>query len=254
MAAEHTIDALGQFKLTPVLGALGESVNFTQSNLWMVIAGALTLGLLYFGMRPRAIVPGRLQAAAEMGYNFVHDMCIAQIGEEGKRFFPFVFTLFFFILMGNLLGLVPYAFTYTSHIAVTAAMALAVIILVTLVAVFTHGTTFFTTYFFPPGAPKLLAPIIIPVEIISYLSRPVSLSIRLFANMVAGHVMFEVFASFTVMLAGSAALGHLGPVIAVGPIALNVILVGFELLVACLQAYVFAILTCIYLHDAVHLH
>jgi F-type H+-transporting ATPase subunit a len=255
LAAEHTIDALGQFKLTPVLGALGESVNFTQSNLMMVIAGGLTVALLYFGMRPRAIVPGRLQAAAEMAYSFVYDMCIAQIGHEGKRFFPFVFTLFFFILFGNLLGLVPYSFTYTSHIAVTAALAVAVIILVTLVAVFTHGTKFFTTYFFPPGAPKLLAPIIVPVEIISYLSRPVSLSIRLFANMVAGHVMFEVFASFTVMLAGSAALGHfLGPLIAVGPVALNVVLVGFELLVAALQAYVFAILTCIYLHDAVHLH
>ena len=254
MAAEPTIDALGQFKLTPVLGAVGSSVNFTQSNLWMVIACALTLGLLYFGMRPKAIVPGRMQAAAELAYKFVHDLCIEQIGHEGKRFFPFVFTLFFFILLGNLLGLLPYAFTYTSHIAVTGALAVMVIVLVTLVAVFEHGTTFFTTYFFPPGTPKALAPIIIPVEIISYLSRPVSLSIRLFANMVAGHVMFEVFASFTVMLAGSAMLGYFGSVIAIGPLFLNVLLVGFELLVACLQAYVFAILTCIYLHDAVHLH
>ena len=254
MAAEHTIDALGQFKLYPTLGAVGASVNFTQSNLMMLIAGGLTLALLYFGMRPRATIPGRLQAAAELAYKFVYDMCISQIGQEGKRFFPFVFTLFFFVLMGNLLGLVPYSFTYTSHIAVTVALALAVIVIVTGVAVFTHGTTFFTTYFFPPGAPKLLAPIIIPVEVISYLSRPVSLSIRLFANMVAGHVMFEVFASFTVMLAGSAALGYAGGLLAIGPVALNVILVGFELLVACLQAYVFAILTCIYLHDAVHLH
>ena len=111
MAAEHTIDALGQFKLTPALGALGASVNFTQSNLMMLVAGGLTLALLYFGMRPRAIVPGRLQAAAELAYNFVHDMCIEQIGHEGKRFFPFVFTLFFFVLLGNLLGLLPYSFT-----------------------------------------------------------------------------------------------------------------------------------------------
>jgi F-type H+-transporting ATPase subunit a len=177
-------------------------------------------------------------------------MCSDQIGHEGKRFFPFIFTLFFFVLLGNLLGLLPFSFTYTSHIAVTFALALLVIVLVTVVSLRIHGLHFFT-YFFPAGAPKLLAPLIIPVEIISYLSRPVSLSIRLFANMVAGHVMFEVFATFTVMLAGLGALGTIG---AIGPLVLNVLLMGFELLVAFLQAYVFAILTCIYLHDAVHLH
>ncbi len=126
-----------------------------------------------------------------------------------------------------------------------------VIVIVTIVAIRENGSHFFTEYFFPAGTPKLLAPLIIPIEVISYLSRPVSLSIRLFANMVAGHVMFEVFATFTIMLAG---LGFFGPLIAVGPVVVNVALVGFELLVACLQAYVFAILTCIYLHDAVHLH
>jgi F-type H+-transporting ATPase subunit a len=178
-------------------------------------------------------------------------MCVDQIGEEGRRFFPFIFTLFFFVLMGNLLGLLPFAFTYTSHIAITAALAIMVIILVTIVAIRENGTHFFTEYFFPAGAPKLLAPLIIPVEIISYLSRPVSLSIRLFANMVAGHVMFEVFATFILMLSAAGVLGTIG---AIGPLAVNVILVGFELLVAALQAYVFAILTCIYLHDAVHLH
>lgn len=252
MAAEgQGIDALGQFKLHTALGPIGASVNFTQSNLFMLVAAVLILGLLYFGMRPRAVVPGRLQALAELCYKFAYDMCIEQIGEEGKRFFPFVFTLFFFILLGNLMGLLPYAFNFTSHIAVTAGLAIMVIVIVTLVATFTHGTTFFTDYFFPKGAPKLLAPLIIPVEVISYLSRPVSLSIRLFANMVAGHVMFEVFASFVVMLA---ALGAVGVIAAIGPLALTVILMGFELLVAFLQAYVFAILTCIYLHDAVHLH
>jgi F-type H+-transporting ATPase subunit a len=178
-------------------------------------------------------------------------MCLDQIGPEGRRFFPFIFTLFFFVLMGNLLGLLPFAFTYTSHIAVTAALAIMVIVFVTVVAIRENGSHFFTEYFFPPGAPKLLAPLIIPVEIISYLSRPVSLSIRLFANMVAGHVMFEVFATFILMLSAAGVLGTIG---AIGPLAINVILVGFELLVACLQAYVFAILTCIYLHDAVHLH
>ena len=176
---------------------------------------------------------------------------VGQVGDEGKRFFPFVFSLFMFILLGNLLGLLPYAFTFTSHIAVTFALAALVIVVVTIVALAIHGTHFFS-YFFPEGAPKLLAPLIIPIEIISYLSRPVSLSVRLFANMVAGHVMLKVFATFVVMI-GSAA-GVLGLIGAVLPLAVNVALVGFELLVAFLQAYVFAILTSIYLHDAVHLH
>ncbi len=250
MAAEGSIDALGQFKLETSLGALGASVNFTQSNLMMLIAAVLIISLLYVGMRPKAIVPGRLQALAEIAYDGVHGMCVDQIGEEGKKFFPFIFTLFMFVLMGNLLGLLPFSFTYTSHIAVTLSLALVVIILTTVVALSIHGMHFFT-YFFPAGAPKALAPLIIPVEVISYLSRPVSLSIRLFANMVAGHVMFEVFASFIVMMAAAGSFGFLG---AVGPLALNVVLVGFELLVAFLQAYVFSILTCIYLHDAVHLH
>ncbi len=250
-AGEPSIDALGQFRLHTVLGPVGGAVNFTQSNLMMVIAGALLLAMLYYGARPRAVVPGRLQALAEISYDFIYGMCVDQIGEAGRRFFPLIFTLFFFILFGNVLGLLPFSFTFTSHIAVTAALAIMVIVLVTVVALAYHGLHFFT-YFFPAGAPKLLAPIIVPVEIISYLSRPVSLSIRLFANMVAGHVMLEVFASFMVMMVG--ALGALGVVGAIGPLALNVALMGFELLVAFLQAYVFAILTCIYLHDAVHLH
>ncbi len=252
MAAEGSaIDALGQFRLGHGLGDVGGAVNFTNANEIMLLAGGVILGLLYFGMKPRAIVPGRLQALAEYLYEFIYSMCIDQIGEEGKRFFPFIFTLFTFILMGNLLGLFPYFFTFTSHIMVTGALAILVIVLVTLVALRIHGLHFFT-YFFPAGAPKLLAPLIIPIEILSYLSRPVSLSIRLFANMTAGHVMFEVFASFMLMLAG--ALGTLGYAVALGPLALNIALMGFELLVAFLQAYVFAILTCIYLHDAVHLH
>jgi len=249
--AAPTIDALGQFKLHHGLGLIGKSVNFTQANCWMLVGALLVLFLLVYGMRPRAVVPGRLQSLAEMSYGFIQKMCIDQIGEEGRRFFPFIFTLFFFVLMGNVLGLLPFAFTYTSHIAITAALAIMVIVFVTIVAIRENGSHFFTEYFFPPGAPKLLAPLIIPVEIISYLSRPVSLSIRLFANMVAGHVMFEVFATFILMLS---AAGALGTVVSVGPLAINVLLVGFELLVAFLQAYVFAILTCIYLHDAVHLH
>ncbi len=242
------IEPLEQFTLHPWLGGLG--VNFTQANAVMVVGALLVLALLHYGSRPRAIVPGRLQAAAEMAHDFLYRMAIDQIGPEGKRYFPFIFTLFFFVLMGNLLGLVPYAFTYTSHIAVTAALAIMVIVLVTIVALMEHGLQFFT-YFFPSGAPVFLAPLIVPIEIISYLSRPVSLSIRLFANMVAGHVMLAVFATFVVTLGSIGAIGILG---AAGPLALNVVLIGFELLVAALQAYVFAILTCIYLHDAVHLH
>jgi F-type H+-transporting ATPase subunit a len=249
-AAPPKIDALGQFELHHSLGALGRSVNFTNSNLMMVIGGVLILGTLYYGMRPRAVVPGRLQALAEIAYSSMMNMAVGSIGPEGKRFFPFIFTLFFFVLMGNLLGLLPYSFTYTSHIAVTFGLAAIVITVVTVVALRIHGLHFFS-YFFPQGAPKLLAPLIIPIEVISYLSRPVSLSIRLFANMVAGHVMFEVFATFILILAGAGAIGTVAGIL---PLAINVILVGFELLVAALQAYVFAILTCIYLHDAVHLH
>ncbi len=206
---EPSIDALGQFVLHPAAGSLGASVNFTQANLVMVVGAALVLALLYYGARPQAVVPGRFQAAAELAHDFIYRMTIDQIGPEGKRYFPFVFTLFFFVLMGNLLGLIPFSFTYTSHIAVTAALAILVIVLVTIVALREHGLKFFT-YFFPAGAPVFLAPLIVPIEIISYLSRPVSLSIRLFANMVAGHVMFAVFASFVVMLGSASIIGAVG--------------------------------------------
>ena len=253
MAAEQTIDALGQFRLSPVLGPVGTGLYFSQSSLMMLIGAIVVLFIMYAGMRARAIVPDRMQAAAELAYDFVYKMCIDQIGPEGKRYFPFVFTLFFFVLFGNLAGLLPFSFTYTAHIAVTGALAVMVVVAVTVIALRIHGWRFFG-YFLPHGAPIFLAPLIVVIEVISYLSRIISLSIRLFANMVAGHVMFEVFASFILMLAASHALGWFGPVMAVGPLALNVVLVGFELLVACLQAYVFAVLTCIYLHDAVHLH
>ena len=249
-AEEKAIDALGQFELHTVFGPIGASVGFTQSNMFMLISGALIVLLMTWGMRSRAMVPGRMQSLAESAYGFIDDMVVAQVGEEGRRFFPFVFTLFMFILFGNMLGLFPYAFTYTSHISMTFMMAFIVFVLITAVAILLHGKAFLG-YFFPEGAPLWLAPIIIPVEIVSYLSRPISLSIRLFANMVAGHVMLKVFATFVVMLGG---LGIVGPFIAIMPLAINVALFGFEVMVAFLQAYVFAILTSIYLHDAVHLH
>jgi F-type H+-transporting ATPase subunit a len=251
VAAEgKTIDALSQFELATVLGPIGSSVGFSQSNAYMLLAAGLITALIMFGMSARAVVPGRLQSLTESSYEFVHGLVLGQVGDEGKRFFPFVFTLFMFVLFGNLLGLLPYSFTFTSHIAVTFALAAIVFVLITAVALTLHGRKFFG-YFFPEGAPIWLAPIIIPVEIVSYLSRPVSLSIRLFANMVAGHVMLKVFATFIVLLGG---LGAVGPFVAVLPLGVNIALVGFEVLVAFLQAYVFAILTSIYLHDAVHLH
>ncbi|HVB68706.1 MAG TPA: F0F1 ATP synthase subunit A [Acetobacteraceae bacterium] len=249
MAAPGKIDALSQFALHPVLGPLGQ-MGFSQSTLMMVVAAVLTLALLVLGMRPRAMVPGRLQAAAEMIYEFTYNMCVETIGPEGRRFFPFVFTLFLFILVGNLLGVFPYFFTFTSHIAVTLALTLAVVIMTTLVGLIIHKLHFFS-YFVPQGVPKALLPLLVPIEVLSYLSRVISLSVRLFANMMAGHVMLEVFGAFVIMLGSAGLLGLLPAGLALG---VNTILIGFELLVAVLQAYVFAILTCIYLHDAVHLH
>jgi F-type H+-transporting ATPase subunit a len=251
VAAEgKTIDALSQFELVPVLGPIGRAVGFSQSNAHMLLAVGLIALLFMVGMRHRAVVPGRLQSAAEMLYEFVEGVVVGQVGHEGRRYFPFVFALFMFVLFGNMLGLLPYAFTYTSHIAVTFGLAFLVFMVTTVVALALHGRKFFG-YFFPEGAPLWLAPIIIPVEVVSYISRPVSLSIRLFANMVAGHVMLKVFATFVVLIGSLGAVGIFGAVL---PMAVNVALIGFEILVAFLQAYVFAILTSIYLHDAVHLH
>ena len=246
-AGQNSIDALGQFELHPVLGPFGSQLHVSQSVVMMVVASALILLFLYLGMRPRAVVPGRLQAAAEMAYEFVYDMASDQIGREGKRFFPFVFTLFFFILAGNYIGLIPGAFTYTSEIAVTAALAITVFILAVSVSLISQGLGFFK-HFMPEGAPVAMAPLLIPIEILTFLSRPISLSIRLCANMLAGHVMFEMFAAFTILLGG---FHFIGPVLGLAPLVVNIALMALELLVGALQAYVFAVLTCIYLREAV---
>ena len=251
MAKEgKTIDALSQFELTPFLGGFGQAIGFSQSNAFMLLAlGLITVFVMVAAARG-AMVPGRLQSLGEASYEFIQGMVTEQVGDEGKKYFPFVFAIFMFVLFGNLLGMLPYAFTFTSHIAVTLTLAVIVFVTVTVIALMRHGMHFFS-YFFPEGAPVWLAPIIIPVEVISYFSRVVSLSVRLFANMVAGHVMLKVFATFVVLLGG---LGAVGPFVAILPLGVNIALVGFEFLVAFLQAYVFAILTSIYLHDAVHLH
>jgi len=245
-----TIDALSQFELTPFLGGFGQAIGFSQSNAFMLLALGLTTVFILAAAARGAMIPGRLQSLGEASYEFIQGMVTEQVGDEGKKYFPFVFAIFMFVLFGNLLGMLPYAFTFTSHIAVTLTLAVIVFVTVTVIALMRHGMRFFS-YFFPEGAPVWLAPIIIPVEVISYFSRVVSLSVRLFANMVAGHVMLKVFATFVVLLGG---LGAVGPFVAILPLGVNVALVGFEFLVAFLQAYVFAILTSIYLHDAVHLH
>ena len=249
--AGPTIDALGQFSLTTGLGAIGRAVNFTNSNEAMLGAAVVVVAVFALGLKTRALVPGRAQSLVEMLYEFVHSMCVDTIGEEGMRFFPLVFTIFSFILLGNLIGLFPYFFAFTSHIAVTLTLALFVFVFSTGVGFYTHGFKFLK-FFVPEGVPVWLLPLLVPIEIISYLSRPVSLSVRLFANMTAGHVMWEVFAGFMLLL--TASLGVFGAFASVVPLSLNVALAALELLVAGLQAYVFAILTCLYLHDAVHMH
>jgi F-type H+-transporting ATPase subunit a len=249
--AGPTIDALGQFTLTTGLGPIGRAVNFTNSNEAMLAAAAIIVVLFALGLRRGALIPGRLQSLVELLYEFVHNMCVDTIGEEGLRYFPLVFTIFSFILLGNLIGLFPYFFAFTSHIAVTLSLALFVFVFSTGVGFYTHGFRFFK-FFVPEGVPTWLLPLLVPIEIISYLSRPVSLSVRLFANMTAGHVMWEVFAGFMLLL--TASFGIFGVFASVVPLGLNVALAALELLVAGLQAYVFAILTCLYLHDAVHMH
>jgi F-type H+-transporting ATPase subunit a len=249
--AEPSIDALGQFRLTTGFGPVGNWIHFTNSNEAMLASAIIIVVLFALGLRARALIPGRLQAAVELLYEFVEKMCVDTIGQEGLRYFPLVFTLFSFILLGNLIGLFPYFFAFTSHIAVTLALALFVFVFSTGVGFYTHGFRFLK-FFVPEGVPGWLLPLLVPIEIISYLSRPVSLSVRLFANMTAGHVMWEVFAGFMLLL--TASFGFFGMLGSIIPLGLNVALVALELLVAGLQAYVFAILTCLYLHDAVHMH
>jgi F-type H+-transporting ATPase subunit a len=249
--AGPSIDALGQFQLTNGLGPMGNSLHFTNSNETMLASAAIIVLLFVIGLSTRAIVPGRMQALVEILYEFIRDMCVGTIGEEGLVFFPLVFTIFSFILLGNLLGLFPYFFAFTSHIAVTLTLALFVFLFSTAVGFYTHGFRYLRL-FVPHGVPVWLLPLLVPIEIISYLSRPVSLSVRLFANMTAGHVMWEVFAGFMLLL--TASFGVVGVLASILPFGLNVALVALELLVAGLQAYVFAILTCLYLRDAVHMH
>ena len=245
MAAEgHS--PLAQFDIKPLIELqMGQmNVSFTNSALFMSFTVILVVIFLIFGMRKGALIPGRWQSMAELSYEFVANLLRDTVGAEGRHYFPFVFTLFMFILFGNMLGMIPYSFTFTSHIIVTFAMALVVFFGVTILGFVKHGFHF-VSFFVPPGVSVLLWPLMIPIEIISYLSRPISLSVRLFANLTAGHTMLKVFAGFVV------SMGIVGGIL---PLAFVIALTGLEILIAFLQAYVFTILTCFYINDAINLH
>jgi F-type H+-transporting ATPase subunit a len=244
------IDPIHQFALHPVVSILvaGHDVSLTNSGLFMLLAVALTCLLVAIGARGGSGVPGRLQAMAEMAYEFIAGMVRSAAGETGMRFFPYVFAIFFFVLLSNLIGFIPYSFTVTSQIIITAALALMVFFTVVVIGIKEHGLHFFKL-FVPPGVPIYILPLVVAIEIISFLSRPVSHSVRLFANMLAGHITLNVFGGFVVMLLGA---GAAIKALAVLPFIMTIGLDALELLVAFLQAYVFAMLTCMYLNDALH--
>jgi F-type H+-transporting ATPase subunit a len=221
----------------------GIDASYTNSALFMTLAIVVITALILLSTRGARLVPNRWQSVAEMSYEFIGRMIDENVGHEGRQYFPFIFTLFMFVLAGNLIGMVPYTFTYTSHIIVTFAMAIVIFTGVTAIGLKRHGLHFLSL-FAPKGVPWILLLLLVPIEMISYFIRPFTLSIRLFANMLAGHAILAVFASFV------AVLGFLG----VAPLAMDVGFILLEFLVAGLQAYIFAILTCLYLNDAIHLH
>jgi len=244
-------DPIHQFNIVEffTLGHVaGRTIAFTNSALFMIIAVAGVTLLMLGATARRSLVPGRLQSLAELSYEFVADMVRSTSGTEGMRFFPFVFSIFMFVLFINVIGLIPYSFTVTTHIIITASLALMVFFTVIIYG-FWHNGLRFLKLFVPSGIPVYMLFLVTPIEVMSFLSRPVSHSVRLFANMLAGHITLKVFAGFIGMLGAWGLLGWLGAVV---PLGMTVALTALELLVAVLQAYVFAILTCIYLADALH--
>lgn len=225
------------------LDLFGLDASFTNSSMFMILAVVLIIGFLNYAMGGRALIPTRVQSVAEMAYEFIANMVYENTGKEGMKYFPFVFTLFIFVLVLNLLGMIPYSFTVTSHIVITFALAAMVMVMVTFIGFARHGLGFLKL-FKPEGLPLWLLPIIVPIEVISFLIRPISLSVRLFANMMAGHTLLKVFAGFVV------SLGVFGIV----PLIATVAFTGLEFLVAFLQALIFSVLTCIYLNDAINMH
>ena len=247
-----TLDPIHQFNIDNLftIGRIGgQPIYFTNSSAYMLVAVAVICLLMIGGVAGRQLVPGRFQSMAEVSYEFVASMIRSNAGAEGMRFFPLVFSLFMFILVSNLVGIIPYTFTVASHIIVTATFALLVFFTVLMYGFYKNGMKFFKI-FVPSGVPIYILPLVVAIEIISFFSRPLSHSVRLFANMLAGHITLKVFAGFVAMLGTS--LGAIGWIGGMLPLALTVALTALELLVAFLQAYVFAILTCIYLNDALH--
>lgn len=222
----------------------GQTVSWTNSSLWMVVSVVLIIGFFVLTMRGK-LIPGRMQSMGELSYEFIADMVRDTVGPEAMRFMPYVFAIFFFILFSNLIGMNPYAFTTTSHLAVTAALAIFTILMVMVAGIFKNGLGWFKI-FAPSGLPLPMYIIIVPIEIISFLSRPVTLAVRLFANMVAGHVLLKLFAIFTAFLLAKGGITSVGVIL---PIVGTLGIVALEFLVAALQAFVFAILTCVYLND-----
>lgn len=252
MAANPT-DPIHQFQLFPIGPQIeigGLNFSFTNSALFMVVTAAVAISFLYLSTRGRQLVPSRVQSVSELSYEFVANMLRDATGNAGMKFFPFVFSLFVFVLVANLFGMVPYFFTVTSHLIVTFALALLVIGTVVVYGFMKHGLGWLKI-FVPSGVPGAVLPLVVIIEIVSFLSRPVSLSVRLFANMLAGHITLKVFAGFVVSLSSLGALGIFGSIL---PLLMTIALTALEFLVAFLQAYVFAVLTCMYLNDAVHVH
>ena len=238
-------DPIHQFEIKELipLELFETNISFTNSSLFMSLAIISVILLLLVSIKNQSLIPSRLQSISEIFYEFIANMISDNIGEKGHKFFPLIFTLFAFILFDNLLGMLPYTFTFTSHIIVTFVLAIFIFLFVTLLGIFIHGFKFFGL-FVPKGVPMLMLPLMVPIEIISYLSRPISLSVRLFANMMAGHTMLKIFAGFVF------SLGIFG----IAPLIVDVALTALEVLIAILQAYVFTILTCIYLNESINLH
>ena len=246
------IEPIHQFNIDTLftIGHIGKyTIAFTNSSAYMFVTVAMISLLMIGGVAGRQLVPGRFQSIAELSYEFVATTIRSNAGAEGMKFFPLVFSLFMFILVSNMIGIIPYTFTVSSHIIVTAALALLVFFTVLVYGLYKNGLKFFKL-FVPSGIPIYILPIVVPIEIISFFSKPISHSVRLFANMLAGHITLKVFAGFVALLGTS--LGAVGWIGGMLPLALTVALTALELLVAFLQAYVFAILTCIYLNDAIH--
>lgn len=266
-------DPMHQFQISPIIPIhIGNlDLSFTNSSLWMLIGAILSLMLMGAASARKSLIPGRLQLIGEEIYSFVENLILDNLGggkqvgtrgphddhgsqpssdsSRGREYFPLIFTLFIMVMAGNLLGMVPYSFTYTSHLAVTAGLALLVFFTVLIIGVARHGTHFFHL-FIPPGVPMWLLWLVVLIEIVSFISRPITLSVRLFANMVAGHVLMKVIAGFAIMFASLGGMAWAGSLL---PVAFNIVMIGFEFFIAFIQAYVFAVLACIYLKDTIEI-